>query len=246
MQRANARKELVALYRELGDQILDTTVQERVFLTIAKESYGLGDRDTARDYYRRVLDSSSEHLVALEALEKIYGEGREFEQLLEIFARRAELAMRSDRRDDAERRHYLLSAADLCERELGRSDEAIVSLEAVLQLFPRIGKRPRVWSGCTKWPALGGSRRPAGAPSALCQRRCRDRRSALPPGRAVRKPSCRVLSARSKLSSGDRCRSAPASSITALERFLNDLDLKLSAAGVLKPVYELIWATGRS
>ncbi len=241
VQRANARKELVALYRELGDQILDTTVQERVFLTIAKESYGLGDRDTARDYYRRVLDSSSEHLVALEALEKIYGEGREFEQLLEIFARRAELAMRSDRRDDAERRHYLLSAADLCERELGRSDEAIVSLEAVLQLFPEDREAAsgleRLYKNGRRWADLAD----------LLERRLR-----YASGDAETVDLRYRLGAlfETELSSAERAvenyRQAiavdprHASSITALERFLNDLDLKLSAAGVLKPVYELL------
>ena len=78
-------------------------VQERVLLQIAKEAYTLGERDVARDYYRRVLDNVSDHLMALEALEKIYSEGRELESLLEIYLRRASLAQREDRRDDGQR-----------------------------------------------------------------------------------------------------------------------------------------------
>ena len=241
VQRTAARKELVALYRELGDQILDTTVQERVFLTVAKESYGLGDRDTARDYYRRVLDSSSEHLVALEALERIYGEGKEFEQLLEIFNRRAELAMRSDRRDDAERRHYLLSAADLCERELGRADEAIAALEAVLQLFPddreaasgleRLYKNGRRWADLAD--LLERRLRYAGGDAEIVD--LRYRLGSLFES-ALGSPERAVENYRQAIAVDPR----HASSITALERFLDDLDLKATAAAVLKPVYELL------
>ena len=240
VRRTSARKELVTLYRELGDQILDTTVQERVFLTVARESYELGDPETARDYYRRVLDGSSEHLGALEALEKIYAEGKEFEPLLEIYARRAELAQRESRSDAAERRHYLLSAADLCERELGRPGEAIVSLEQVLQLFPDDREAAtgleRLYQSGRRWADLAD----------LLERRLRYAGS---DSETVELRYHLGSLFETELGSPDRAvenyRQAievdPShrGTIGALERFLTDVDQRATAAAVLKPVYEL-------
>ena len=236
--KTGARRELVDLYRELGDQILDTTVQERVFLTLAKTAYGLGERDTARDYYRRVLDGSSEHLGALEALEKIYAEGGEMEPLLEIYARRAELANRDDRKDPTLRRHYLLLAADLCERELGRPEEAIASLEQVMQLFPADAEAAssleRLYKNGRRWADLAD----------LLERRLRHATAAEIVDLHYRlgelfetelgSPERAVESYRHAIAA-DRDHQQ---SIEALERFLSDADHRVSAAAVLKPVYE--------
>ncbi len=131
-QGTNVRTELVALYRELGPDILDATTQERVYLTVAAESHKLGDRATAREYYRRVIDTTPDHPKALDALEQIYLEGREWEPLFEVYARRAELFTG----DDDKRRHYLMLLAELCERELDRASEAMRAYEQVLELFP--------------------------------------------------------------------------------------------------------------
>ncbi len=129
---AAARPKLVALYRELGPDILDAAVQERVYLAVAGESHKLGDRETAREYYRRVLDMSPDHPRALDALESIYVEGREWDPLYEVYVRRAELAQG----DDDRRRHYLMQLAQLCETQLDRPMEAIRAYEQVLEMFP--------------------------------------------------------------------------------------------------------------
>lgn len=123
---------LIALYRELGAEILDPALQERVYLTVAAEARKLGDRATAREFYRRVLDAVPDHAGALAALEALYAEGGEHQALLEIYSRRAELA--AD--DDEARRRYLRLAAQLCEKELARSSEAIVCYEQIIELFP--------------------------------------------------------------------------------------------------------------
>ena len=57
---------------------------------------------------------------ALDALESIYVEGREWEPLYEVYARRAELFAG----DDDRRRHYLMQLAQLCEGSLDRPLEA--------------------------------------------------------------------------------------------------------------------------
>jgi tetratricopeptide (TPR) repeat protein len=126
------RAQLVALYQELGPDILDATVQERVYLTVAAESHKLGDRATAREYYRRVVDTTPDHPKALTALESIYLEGREWEPLFEVYVRRAELSQG----DDDKRRHYLTLLAQLCEKELDRSAEAMRAWEQVLEMYP--------------------------------------------------------------------------------------------------------------
>ncbi|MSP60174.1 MAG: tetratricopeptide repeat protein [Myxococcales bacterium] len=126
------RAEQVTLYRELGADILDSKVQERVYLAIASEARTLGDRATARDYFRRVLDGAPEHPKALDALESLYHEGRELEPLLEIYNRRADLAQG----DDERRRHYLALAAGVCAKDLDRPSEAIACHEQILELFP--------------------------------------------------------------------------------------------------------------
>jgi tetratricopeptide (TPR) repeat protein len=126
------RAQLVALYQDLGPDILDATVQERVYLAVASESHKLGDRSTAREYYRRVLDTTTDHPKALSALETIYLEGKEWEPLFEVYARRAELSQG----DDDKRRHYLMALATLAEGELDRSAEAMRAYEQVLEMYP--------------------------------------------------------------------------------------------------------------
>lgn len=239
VQRHKSQKALVELYREVSDQILDTAVQERVLLTIAKEAYELQDRDTARDYYRRVLDATPDHLVALDALERIYAEGHALEPLLEIYARRAELAQRTDRRDDMERRQYLLLSADLCERELGRPEEAIVALEQVLQLFPgdreAAGGLERLYKNSRRWADLADllERRLKHAASDEETVELRYRLGSIFE-EELSSPERAVESYRLAISVD----SNHGPSIAALERFLDDVDQKVAAAGVLKPVYE--------
>lgn len=129
---AGLRAELVALYRELGPDILDAATQERVYLAVAAESHKLGDRETAREYYRRVLDTAPDHPRALDALENLYLEGQEWEPLFEIYVRRADLALD----DDDRRRHYLMQLAAISEGSLDRPGEAVRAYEQVLELFP--------------------------------------------------------------------------------------------------------------
>ena len=127
------RNKLVALYQDLGPDILDSTTQERVQLTVAAESARLGDTQTARESYRRVLDAAPENVTALAALETIYRADSEWSALYEIYARRAELAGTGD---GEERRRYLLLGAELAEGPLDRPSDAIPAYEEALELQP--------------------------------------------------------------------------------------------------------------
>ena len=127
------RGKLVALYQDLGFDILDASTQERVQLAVAAESARLGDPKTARESYRRVLDASPENLTALGALEGIYRADSDWSALYEVYARRAELA---GTHDGDERRRYLLLGAELAEGPLDRPSDAIPAYEEALELHP--------------------------------------------------------------------------------------------------------------
>jgi tetratricopeptide (TPR) repeat protein len=238
--RTGAKQDLVDLYRELAESILNPVMQERVLLTIAAEARGLGDRATAREYYRRVLDSAPDHPRALDALEQIYAEGRELDPLLEIYSRRAELAAAEGRRDPETRRHYLLLAAQLCEDELGRPEEAILSLEQVLQIFPGDVEAAR---------ALERLYKNGGRFADLADLLTRRLGFAETPDELVDLRYRLGGLFERELSDSDRAvenyREAIATdaahgpSIAALERFLEDPAQRVAAAEVLKPVYEM-------
>ena len=239
VEKYKAQRDLIDLFREVCDQILDSRVQERVLLQIAKVAYELSERDVARDYYRRVLDAVNDHLVALEALERIYAEGRELDSLLEIYSRRATLAQQEDRRDDGQRRQYLILAADLCERELGRTDEAILLLEQVLQLFPSDAESTnsleRLYKNSLRWADLADlmERRLkyASADSEIVDIRYR---LGVIFEEELQSPERAVENYRLALTVD----SEHEPSISALERFLGDADQRVTAAWVLKPIYE--------
>ena len=234
MQSANAQTELVALYRELGSDILDAAVQERVYLTVAAESRTLGDRATAREYYRKVLDASNDHVKALDALEALYLEGGENEQLLEIYSRRADLAA-----DDDERRaHYLALVARLCREKLERPADAVAAYEQILQIYPADDDAA---------DALDGLYASSGRFADLADLLERRLGFADDVEAAVAVHSRLGEIYEKELNDTDRAvenyRAAlggnpdHAPAIAALERFLDDVNHRVDAAEVLEPVY---------
>ena len=70
VEKYKTQRDEIELYREVADQILDTRVQERVLLQIAKRKRMRLAIAMSRGITRRVLDNTNDHLIALEALEK--------------------------------------------------------------------------------------------------------------------------------------------------------------------------------
>ena len=126
-------KELVDLYKEVAGDILDADLQEQVRLSVAKISrLHLGDTDSARAYYKRVLDNDPESEQALDALEEIYAQTEDWEPLLAIYQSRADILA-----DSVDlRRSYLARAASLCEEFLDKIEDAIACWRQVTDLDP--------------------------------------------------------------------------------------------------------------
>src|SRR4029077_1127384 len=82
--------EVTALYREVSPDVLDDAVKLRLDRTIADAALRQGDRATAAEYQRRVLDRVPDDDVALGAIETIHGEVGDNQALYEILVRRAE------------------------------------------------------------------------------------------------------------------------------------------------------------
>ncbi|HEY3359783.1 MAG TPA: tetratricopeptide repeat protein [Polyangia bacterium] len=227
--------ELVALYRDIGADVLEPALQQRIYLTVAQLARTqLRDLDLSRDYFRRVLDQVPDHEGALDALEGLYLEAGDWERLLEILQRRAELS-----EGDLEvKRAYLGRAANLCEEKLDRPTEAIALYEQMMDLIPA----DREAADALERLYAAGSR--ATDLAALLERRL---------GFADTAAEAVALSFRlgeiweRELTDADRAiehyRAAlsgepgHAGAIAALERFLAEPEQQFAAAEVLEPVY---------
>jgi len=126
-------QDLVDLYKEVAGDILDADLQEQVRLSVAKISrLHLNDLESARSFYRRVLDNDPESDQALDALEEIYAQTEAWEPLLTIYQSRADILADSP---DL-RRSYLARAAGLCEEFLDKIEEAVSCWRQVTDLDP--------------------------------------------------------------------------------------------------------------
>ncbi|MEZ4402162.1 MAG: tetratricopeptide repeat protein [Kofleriaceae bacterium] len=132
--------ELVAIYRSVADDVLDGTIQRRLYLDIADLAQAAqGDLELARTYYQRVLESQADDARALGALERIYkarmaeGATDDAGPLYDILSRKADLAIS----DPAERTAALAEMALLASGPLARPDDAVAAWEQVLEAQPR-------------------------------------------------------------------------------------------------------------
>lgn len=126
-------QDLVDLYKEVAGDILDAELQEQVRLSVAEISrLHLQDVDSARSFYKRVLDNDPENEKALDALEEIYVQTESWEPLLAIYQSRADILADSP---DL-RRSYLARAAGLCEEFLDKIEDAVSCWRQITDLDP--------------------------------------------------------------------------------------------------------------
>ena len=117
--------DIIDLYRAVEPDILAETTRMRVQQTVAQYAIKLGDLPLATEYYNRIVERRPDDDSALAALEAIYEERREHEQLYEVILRRADLAQNPKGELALRRRGALLAA------KLGRNEDAIAAWERV-------------------------------------------------------------------------------------------------------------------
>lgn len=113
----------------------------------------LGQQDKALEHYGAILAEDPKNSGAVAALEKLYAHMGRYEELLDIYARRLEMA-----EDDTERREILYNQALLWEEEVKDNAKAI---DVLKNLIATAGDEPRslaaldrLYSAEENWPAL--------------------------------------------------------------------------------------------
>jgi golgin subfamily B member 1 len=145
--------EYVKLLCEVVPEIFDGEVQLSVTLKIADLArHQLADRELAREYYKKALEQQADDKKALGALESLYEETGDAQNLLEILERRAEVA-----ESDDERKQLLFRRARLLSEVQGNKKRAIEVYESILEfgLDPAaVSALETLYAAVSSWPEL--------------------------------------------------------------------------------------------
>jgi golgin subfamily B member 1 len=133
--------------------IFDGEVQLAVTLKIADLAREkLGDRELAREYYTKALETRADEPHALAALESLYEETGDATRLLDVLERRAEVAQ-----TDEERKRLLYRRATLLSDVIKDKPRAIEVYETILELGledPAISALENLYQGVERWQDL--------------------------------------------------------------------------------------------
>ncbi|MEP7050833.1 MAG: tetratricopeptide repeat protein [Pseudomonadota bacterium] len=122
--------EYVKILCDIVPDIFDGEVQLAVTLKIADLArHQLADRELAREYYKKALEQRADDKKALGALESLYEETGDAQNLLDILERRVEVAD-----GDEERKQLLFRRARLLSEVLADKPRAISVYETILEM----------------------------------------------------------------------------------------------------------------
>ncbi|MBN2802685.1 MAG: tetratricopeptide repeat protein [Deltaproteobacteria bacterium] len=124
------RKKLVSVYSEIASDILDAEIQVSVLQEVAEISFrDLGDIDTAKDFYLKIMDADAENSKAMNALEEIYQEQKDYLELFEIYRQKVHSIF-----DDNLKIDVLFKQAAVCENHLDDLSTAVSTFESILEI----------------------------------------------------------------------------------------------------------------
>ena len=236
-ERTNAYADLASLFRDVVPDILDEEQQVALTLRIAEIAREkLSDATLAKEYYKKALEQRPEETRALVALERLYEEAGEHEQLIDILKRRAEIA-----ETDAAKREILYKQAKICDQALGDRDRAVSVYEQILELGldpPAIVALERLYSAQGRWGdlvALHERELVQGPPDNTTQARRADLHFAL--GRVHEKELGEVERAFDEYAEALREDANHASTVAALEHLMSQKVTAGRAAEMLEQVY---------
>jgi golgin subfamily B member 1 len=145
--------EYVKLLCDIVPEIFDGEVQLAVTLKIADLArHQLADRELAREYYKKALEQRADDKKALGALESLYEETGDAQNLLEILERRVEVA-----ESDGERKQLLFRRARLLSEVLDNKPRAIEVYESILEMGldpAAVSALENLYSAVSQWGEL--------------------------------------------------------------------------------------------
>ncbi|MEC9071289.1 MAG: hypothetical protein VX938_02880, partial [Myxococcota bacterium] len=145
---------LIEVYQHAAEESHVPATRVALLRAVARtHHHRLDDLEQARSIYHLVLDEIGEDEEALDALEAIYEERNEPEELLEICQRQLVLAQGTDARLDR-----TLQISDLLAHELDRLDEAISAARDALAIRPdhdpTIQRLDELYTRTERWTEL--------------------------------------------------------------------------------------------
>lgn len=152
-EKTGSHSDLVQLFRDVAPDVADEDQQVALTLRIAELARTkLADAALAKQYYKKALELRPDDTRALVALEELYEQAAEHEQLLEILKRRAEVAP-----DDAKKTEILYKEARVCDEALQDRDRAVSVYEEILELGmddPAVAALERLYTASARWGDL--------------------------------------------------------------------------------------------
>ena len=226
--------DLIDAYRDVAPDVLDAEIQRRLYLDVADLSRAVRrDLVLAREYYQKVLDAQPDDRRALAALESIYRETNDDERLTEVLLRQADAAST----DTEDRVGALVEAAGLY-ATLGRPDDAIATWEQVLAVAPErrdaVDALEELYRAQDRWPdVVDLYERRLGFATTIDEAVALRVQLGEIHERHLRDFETAIDNFAAALSGDPR----NAIAVVAVERYLNDPDLRVVAAEVLEPIY---------
>jgi len=235
-------KELVELLRKVEPEIVDGDAKLDVTLRIAELARTrLEDREVSRTYYVKALEQRGDDARALEPLEHIYEEEKDWPALLDIVKRRVEGAL-----DPANKTQLLFKQARIAEENLKDPRGAIEALETIVDggepPFKALVQLERLYTEVERYPDVLG----------LLERQLGNAPESPPSGGGEWRSDVELhhrigVLARKHLGDVDRALDefrttlsldpAYQPTIEELEGMLGDEHLRARAAEILEPVY---------
>ncbi len=123
---------LLAVYERKADIVFDPDEKKRLYLEVgAVYEREIGDVDKAIDTYQRILEIEPDDLTAIGRLDALYQASGNWQELLSILEREADLAA-----DPNEVISYRYRIADLWDHKLGDATRAVEGYREILAVIP--------------------------------------------------------------------------------------------------------------
>lgn len=127
--------QLLSVYEQKADVVYDPDEKKRLFLEVgAVYERELGDVDRAIDTYQRILEIDPDDLTAIGRLDALYQASGNWQELLSILEREADLAIEA-----SEVISYRYRIADLWNHKLGDAARAVEGYREILDVMPDHG-----------------------------------------------------------------------------------------------------------